>query len=312
MTTVDTSSHRSGPGSTLTDADINQLTDRAAMGLPEYYQVPVGERLPVDAIAALGPDQLLAVLDDARRDLEQRLAAGTMLALRGDPRLRPGGHPAMVAVPGGSFPMGTPEADVDALHAESSHHGVQRDWIEKECPRHRVEVRSFRIAEFPVTNCEYAAFLAETAYPEFPTHWDYGRFHPAEANHPVYTVTSAAADAYVDWLSRRSGERYRLPTETEWEYAAAGPDGSRYTWGADWATGHANTLECRLLTTSPVGAFPAGRSWCGAYDLGGNVEEYASSRYHPYPGGRLVEDDLYRVSATTASPGAAPSTGSVT
>ncbi|MET7424307.1 SUMF1/EgtB/PvdO family nonheme iron enzyme [Dactylosporangium sp. NPDC005555] len=278
----------------LTDADINALTDRAAMGLPESYEVPAAERLPIADVLGDGPEALLGALDAAAGPVQTRLAAGTMLALLGDPRVRPGGHPVMVDVPGGRFPMGTADDDVDELHADTERFGVRRDWIAKECPRAEAVVRPFRIAAYPVTNAEYAAFLADTAYPELPTHWGYGRYHPAEANHPVYTVTPRAADAYTGWLTRRTGRAYRLPAETEWEYAAAGPDGLRYPWGPRWLPDLANTLECRLMASSPVGVFPGGRSWCGAYDLAGNVEEYTSSHYFPYPGGRLVEDDLYR------------------
>jgi formylglycine-generating enzyme required for sulfatase activity len=197
-------------------------------------------------------------------------------------------------VPDGTAVLGTEEEAVDGLHQDTARFGVRRDWIAKECPRHRAVVAAFRIGIHQVTNEEYRCFLSDTAEPELPTSWLYGRFHPAVSNHPVYTVTPEAADRYAAWLAARTGRPFRLPTEAEWEYAAGGGAGLRYPWGDVWEQDRANTLETGLLGTSPVGAFPSGRSWCGALDMAGNVEEYVSDRYRPYPGGRLVQDDLFR------------------
>jgi formylglycine-generating enzyme required for sulfatase activity len=277
----------------LVDADINSLTDRAAMGLPEGYVEPRAERLQHFAQVVAHPTGRLAnLVEDASLPLEHRLAAGTALALGGDPRIR-WDAPDMLRVPAGRALIGTPDSEVDALHADSAQFGVQRSWVEKECPRHTLSVTPFNIAKYPVTNEEFAVFLKDTGHTEIPSNWNYGRFDPAAANHPVYTVTSHSADAYANWLSRRTGRRFRLPTEQEWEYAAAGPEGLRHPWGDTWSAHAANTLETGLLMTSPVGAFVEGRSWCGALDMAGNVEEYTSSTYSPYPGGELVHDDLY-------------------
>ncbi|MYT29619.1 SUMF1/EgtB/PvdO family nonheme iron enzyme [Streptomyces sp. SID8354] len=264
------------------------------MGLPEGYVAPRAERLAHFAqIAGEPPARLAGLVEDAALPLEHRLAAGTALALAGDPRIR-WDAPEMLPVPAGRALLGTPDSDVDALHADSAQFGVQRSWVAKECPRHTLPIAAFAIAKYPVTNGEFAVFLKDTGHPELPSNWNYGRFDPAAANHPVYTVTAESADAYAHWLSRRTGRRFRLPTEQEWEYAAAGPEGLRHPWGDTFSAQAANTLETGLLMTSPVGAFPEGRSWCGALDLAGNVEEYTSSTYGPYPGGEVVHDDLYR------------------
>ncbi|MGA4845759.1 formylglycine-generating enzyme family protein [Streptomyces sp. G5(2025)] len=278
----------------LVDADINALTDRAAMGLPDHYVRPRAETLsPAHLVAGLGGDEPAAMMDDASLGPDVLLAVGTALALAGDPRIRED-DPPMLDVPAGQALIGTPEDDVDALHQDSARFGVQRSWVEKECPRHPCPVAAFRIAAYPVTNTEYALFLHETGRREIPSSWHYGRFTPATANHPVHTITPESADAYARWLGERTGRVFRLPTEQEWEYAAAGPEGLRYPWGGEWSPDAANTLESGLLMTTPVGAFPAGRSWCGALDMAGNVEEYTSSVYRPYPGGQLVRDDLYK------------------
>ncbi|MER6046080.1 SUMF1/EgtB/PvdO family nonheme iron enzyme [Streptomyces sp. NPDC001793] len=278
----------------LVDADINSLTDRAAMGLPEGYVEPRAERLAHFAqVAGVPPARLADLVEDAALPLEHRLAAGTALALVGDPRID-WEAPEMLPVPAGRALLGTPDSEVDALHADSAQFGVQRSWVAKECPRHTLPIAAFNIAKYPVTNGEFAVFLKDTGHPELPSNWNYGRFDPAAANHPVYTVTAESADAYAHWLGRRTGRRFRLPTEQEWEYAAAGPEGLRHPWGDTFSAQAANTLETGLLMTSPVGAFPEGRSWCGALDMAGNVEEYTSSTYGPYPGGEIVHDDLYR------------------
>ncbi|WP_411104600.1 formylglycine-generating enzyme family protein [Streptomyces sp. cmx-4-9] len=277
----------------LVDADINALTDRAAMGLPEGYVEPRAERLDCyTQVAGHSAAELAALVEDPALTLEHRLAAGTALALAGDPRTR-WDAPQMLPVPAGQALIGTPVDEVDELHADAARFGVQRSWVEKECPRHARPVAAFALARYPVTNAEFAVFLKDTGHPELPSNWHYGRFDPATANHPVYTVTAEAADRYALWLARRTGRRFRLPTEQEWEYAAGGPEGLRHPWGRTWNPLAANTLETGLLMASPVGAFPDGRSWCGALDMAGNVEEYTSSTYGPYPGGTLVRDDLY-------------------
>lgn len=97
-------------------------------------------------------------------------------------------------------------------------------------------------------------------------------------------ITWFEACAYCAWLSAVSGENYRLPTEAEWEAAARGPKGLRYPWGQDWEPEKANTIEGRVLKPSPVGAYAAaGESRFKAEDQAGNVWEWTSSLYLPYP-----------------------------
>lgn len=275
--------------------EINSISDRAAMGLPEGYVAPRGEDLsgPLRALRGAGAGELVTVAESRDEPLERRLAAGLVLGLAGDPRC-PELDPAMVDVPGGTATLGLDPARVDALYERYRRYGVKRNWIEKECPRHEVEVAPFRIGKYPVTNAQYAAFLRDGGAEHLPTWWSFGRFPPGAGNQPVYTVTPEAADAYAAWLARRTGRPFRLPTEAEWEYAAAGAEGWDFPWGDEFRPECANTMELALLMTTPVGIFPRGASPFGLLDAAGNVEEYVADRYRPYPGWHVVEDDLFK------------------
>ncbi|WP_269766951.1 formylglycine-generating enzyme family protein [Burkholderia ubonensis] len=73
------------------------------------------------------------------------------------------------------------------------------------------------------------------------------------ANHPVWTVPPEAADAYVAWLARRTGRRFRLPLEAEWEYAASNGDGREFPWGDAFEYGRASDAHHYLLVIGRKG-----------------------------------------------------------
>jgi sulfatase modifying factor 1 len=99
-----------------------------------------------------------------------------------------------------------------------------------ERPRHRVWVDGFEIGRSPVTNEEYARFLAATGTPP-PPWWSDPRF--ADPQQPVVGVNWFEAVGYCEWLSKADGP-HRLPTEAEWEKAARGGlDDARYPWGSE-------------------------------------------------------------------------------
>lgn len=275
--------------------NINDISDRAAMGLPEHYVPPLVLLSPstLGPMLERAPADLVSTLRNPDEPVGTRLSAGTALALKGDPRID-AYTPDMVDIPGGTATIGTAADTVDGLYERFKQFGVRRNWIEKETPRFEVAVEPFRMARFPVTNLEYRIFLEDGGHDDIPTSWPFGCPSIIDDNRPVYTVTPQAADAYVAWVSRKTGRKFRLPTEYEWEYAAAGPSGLQYPWGNEIMEDACNTMETGLLGTSPVGMFPRGDSPFGLCDMAGNVEEYVSTSYHPYPGGEIVEDDLYR------------------
>lgn len=274
---------------------MNPVDSAASPHFEEHADLTDPEllRLPRGAAARLrgaAPADLAATVEDPAAPLAVRLAAGGLLAHLGDPRITP--VPATCAVPGGSVRIGLPPGDVEAVAAAWAHVGVEAEWIAKETPEHVVELAGYQIAAYPVTNAEYRDFLDDTGRPERPSTWYLGAYPYDRANHPVAGVRPEDADAYAAWLSERTGRAWRLPTEAEWEYAAKGPRGLEFPWGDRFDPAAANTRETGVHTTTPVGAFPAGRSPFGAYDMGGNVEEYVADDYRPYPGGPYVADDL--------------------
>jgi len=93
---------------------------------------------------------------------------------------------------------------------------------------------------------------------------------------PVVNVTWNDAKRYVDWLSKFTGQPYRLLTEAEWEYATRAGTVTPYYWGAEFLKGRANCNNCGTKwdarQTSPVGSFPANPF--GLYDMVGNVYQW--------------------------------------
>ena len=105
------------------------------------------------------------------------------------------------------------------------------DGARGERPRHRVWTDDFAIGKSPVTNREYAAYLASTGAAP-PPWWNDPRF--SDPNQPVVGTSWSDAAAYCDWLSREMGHAHRLPSEAEWERAARGGlSGARFPWGDD-------------------------------------------------------------------------------
>lgn len=137
-----------------------------------------------------------------------------------------------------------------------------------------VSIRPYAIDLTPVTNAEYARFLAQTGYApkdreNLLKHWPNGHVPPGLEDHPVVYVDLDDARAYARWAGKR------LPTEQEWQYAAQGADGRAYPWGNQWEPGRCNEGGGEGATA--VMAFPQGRSPFGCYDMCGNVWQWTES-----------------------------------
>ncbi|MCX8107533.1 MAG: formylglycine-generating enzyme family protein, partial [Verrucomicrobiae bacterium] len=137
-----------------------------------------------------------------------------------------------------------------------------------------LKLRQFAMDIYPVTNAEYARFVAATNYRpadpvNFLRHWVNGAPPPGRENHPVVYVDLDDARAYAKWIGKR------LPTDEEWQWAAQGPDGRAYPWGNSLQPGRCN--DGTTATTTPVDAFPQGRSPFGCMDMCGNVWQWTES-----------------------------------
>jgi formylglycine-generating enzyme len=166
--------------------------------------------------------------------------------------------PEMVPIPEGWFLMGSETGQ------------------DNERPVHRVWIDAFDLAVCQVTNADYGRFIAATAHRK-PLHWDDLNFsHPEQ---PVVAPSWFDAVAYCDWLSRMTGQPYRLPTEAEWERAARGGiEQKLYPWGDEPPESLPN-----YASRWKTGPEPVGRSERNAYglcDIGANVHEWCSDWFN--------------------------------
>lgn len=183
-----------------------------------------------------------------------------------------------VAIPAGAFTMGTDESRVDALMARFS--SKRRELFASELPAHRVTVRAFSIDRTEVTNAAFKTFVdahqawsrerlaADRHNGEYLTTWAGGSYPPGDEDAPVTFITWHAASAFCESAGKR------LPTETEWEFAAGRGLPGEFPWGDDLPdAAKANWSGANIGKPSRVGAFPPAH---GLSDMAGNVWEFVA------------------------------------
>jgi formylglycine-generating enzyme required for sulfatase activity len=204
--------------------------------------------------------------------------------------------PEMVILPSGTFTIGSPPSEAGRGSDENPQKVVTIGY-------------PIAVGKYPVTRGEFAAFVEDTGRKLGPCeHWDGKSFRVEEGidwrnafyqtdRHPVVCVNWDDSQAYVQWLSRKTGKRYRLLTEAEWEYAARAGTTTPWYWGngegdqclyangADLSAKTQAIIVPRFVScddkyphTSPVGSFRPNKF--GLYDMAGNVGEWVEDCYH--------------------------------
>jgi len=274
-----------------------------------FAPVPSGHALPADSWGALLAGQMLVDNADltsvaprnvSKRDRVrdwqvhlltgelppvERALAGRNLAVLGDPRK------------GVGVVNGLP--DIDWVMIPDDGEFVYGDKSEGKGPK-KLRLPAYKISRYPITYAQFQAFIdAPDGFGNArwweglavdSDHWAQVR-EPGFRfdNHPREFVSWFDAMAFCRWLSEKSAEDVRLPTEQEWEKAARGRDGRAYPWGNDYVAGYANIDETEgsvgpnsVQMTTAVGMYSQGASPYGLMDVAGNVWEWCLNEYdHP-------------------------------
>ena len=167
-------------------------------------------------------------------------------------------------MPAGNFTMGSPANEKDRSKDEGPQHGV-------------TIAKPFAVARFELTFDEWDACAAHGDCDPHITDSGWGR-----GRQPVIDVIWDDAQQYVAWLSRMTGQPYRLLTEAEWEYAARAGTTTAYYWGDEIGKGNANCAGCGSQwdgkQTAPIGSFAPNAF--GLYDMAGNMYQWVQDCYH--------------------------------
>ncbi len=228
-------------------------------------------------------DRALAQLGDPHEPVQTRLTAARALALAGDPRF-----PVTLEQWRGALEKGSPDDRDSYFHRVAPGDywlGTDEPGCADDQPQQRVTFDApLWIARLPITKAQWRAWAESDGGAPDPT----DSMGADDANEPVIGASWTQVQAFCRWLGTQLGVAVRLPTEHEWEAAAAGPEGRRYPWGDSWIRDRAATLENRDTRghgeSMPVGCFPAGASPCGALDMAGNVWEWTVERPAAQPG----------------------------
>ncbi|WP_426194941.1 bifunctional serine/threonine-protein kinase/formylglycine-generating enzyme family protein [Massilia sp. DWR3-1-1] len=256
------------------EAQRRALQARAAAAYRQEQQrarAEVAERVQAE-LAALLPTAASPVAD-SEGVLRDRFLDGSGVA------------PDLVLIPTGRFQMGSPEHE----RKKAMEAGSQQSWVERETPQHWVGIeKPIAMGRFPITVGQWRQYVAATGWQapaEF--NWTEPGFRQAD-DHPVVGVSWNDAVAYALWLSAVTGQRYRLPSEAEWEYACRAGTRSAFSFGDSISTDLANYDGNYSYNDSPKGLYRKGTTpvdqfapnqW-GLYDMHGNVWEWVQDVVH--------------------------------
>jgi formylglycine-generating enzyme required for sulfatase activity len=162
-------------------------------------------------------------------------------------------------------------------------------WMDRELPAHWVGIeQSFALGRYPVTVGEWRAFAKATGWQsKLDVDWQQPGF-PQDDRHPVVCVSWHDAQLYLQWLSEKTGQEYRLPSESEWEYACRAGSHTAFSFGDSITPEHANYDGHFTYNDGPKGNSHGGTTRVGSYqpnpwglfDMHGNVWEWTQDTAH--------------------------------
>ncbi len=215
--------------------------------------------------------------------------------------------PEMVVIPAGSFIMGSPDSEVGRFPEEG--------------PQHSITIKQFACGKFDITKQQWAAFVAATNRhttsgcqvsifdnkDSATSTWENNPISK-EDNDPVVCINWNDAQDYINWLSKKTGKKYRMLSEAEWEYADRAGTTTAYYWGdsasheyANYGTDTAAGIgfafgRDKWIYASPVGSFPPNQF--GLYDMNGNVMQWVDDCFAASYLGLPTDGSAYKEAVT--------------
>ncbi len=248
-----------------TEAVTDEETPVAEETAPEETEVtepeetPAGEEAEVAEEAPAEPEAEPPVAEKPPAEAAPAPAATSTGAFT-DPLKSGGNGPEMVWITAGSFEMGSPGSSTNA----------------DERPEHAVKLKKFAISKYEITFTQYDKF-AKAAGKKLPDN-----LYMDRDTSPVIFVSWDDAYSYAKWLSDETGKKYRLASESEWEYAASGGKNTPFWWGFDEETGKAHCFTCDSQfdprKPAKIGSFDPNQF--GVYDTAGNIAEWVHDCWH--------------------------------